>query len=106
MLDCTWRSPTGGVPLPTNESKNEMLVMVLIDLAGIFRKLEENSAVPADLRTRAGELVAEFEALLPHRGQGTAMHHEQGERLLIKMARLLPRLLEVQAQPVNSENVA
>ena len=90
--------------MATNESKNEMLVMVLVDLAGICRKLEENSAVPAELQMQAGKFVAEFDALLPHRGKGTPLQHAEGEKLLIKMARFLPRIIEVQAQP--AENVA
>jgi hypothetical protein len=92
--------------MTSNESKNEMLVMVLIDLAGICRKREENLAVPEELRTQAGKFVAEFDALLPHRGKGTPTQHGQGEMLLIKIARFLPRLIEVQAQPVNAEDVA
>ena len=86
--------------MSSNESKNEMLVTVLIDLAGICRKLAENSAVPAELRMHAREFAGEFDSLLPDRGQGTPAQHEQGERLLIKIARFLPRLLEVQAKPV------
>jgi hypothetical protein len=89
----------GGISVATNEEKNEMLVMVLIDLAGICRKLEENSAVPAELRTQAGKYAAEFDVLLPHRGKGTPIQHDQGEALLTKIARFLPRLLEVQAKP-------
>lgn len=92
--------------MDTNESKNEMLVMVLIDLAGICRKLEENSSVPAELRTQAREFVAEFEELLPQRSRGTPLQHQQGEMLLIRIARFLPRLLEVQARPATAENVA
>jgi len=90
----------------TNESKNEMLAMVLIDLAGICRKLEGNSAVPDELRKQAGRFVTEFEELLPHRGDGTSLQHQQGELLLIRIARFLPRMLDVEARPVNGANVA
>ena len=38
----------------SNEAKNEMLVGVLIDLAAICQKLAENSAVPEELRVKAG----------------------------------------------------
>ena len=85
--------------MPSNESKNEMLVMVLVDLAAICQKLTENSAVPEELRMKAHQFVEEFNLLLPYRGKGTDVQHFHGERLLEKIARFLPRLLEVQAQP-------
>ena len=80
-------------------SKNEMLVMVLTDLAGICKKLAENSAVPETLRLEFRKFGEEFDTLSPYRGKGTAAQHAQGELLLVKMARSLPRVLEVQAQP-------
>jgi hypothetical protein len=43
------------------ESKNEMLVMVLIDLAEICRKLADNSAVPDTLRAEARKFGEEFD---------------------------------------------
>lgn len=81
------------------ESKNEMLVMVLTDLAGICKKLAENSAVPEKLRVEARKFGEEFDSLAPYRGEGTAAQHAQGEQLLAKIARFLPRVLEVGAQP-------
>ncbi len=82
------------------ESKNEMLVMVLTDLAGIYKKLAENSAVPEELRVKAREFGEEFDSLSPYRGKGTAAQHAQGEQLLIRMARFLPRVVDmVQAEP-------
>jgi hypothetical protein len=88
--------------MASNESKNEMLVMVLIDLSTICQKLTESSAVPKELQIQASELVAEFSELLPARGKGTAAQHFQGEKLLIKMARFLPKLLEVHAEPATA----
>jgi hypothetical protein len=82
-----------------NDEKNEMLVMVLTDLAGICKKLAENSAVPETLRVKAREFGEEFNSLLPVRGKGTAAQHFQGENLLIKIARFLPSVLEVHAAP-------
>ena len=82
-----------------NDEKNEMLVMVLTDLAAICNKLAENSVVPEQLRVKARESVQEFNSLLPYRGKGTAAQHAQAEHLLGKIARFLPRVLEVQAQP-------
>lgn len=84
----------------SNESKNEMLVMVITDLAAICKKLSDNSAVPDELRARASQFVEEFNSLLPSRGQGNWAEHAEGEHLLISMARFLPRLLEIHAQPI------
>ena len=39
--------------MTSNEAKNEMLVMVLTDLAGICKKLAEHSEVPDTLREQA-----------------------------------------------------
>jgi hypothetical protein len=75
-----------------NDEKNEMLVMVLTDLAGICKKLAENSAVPETLRVKAREFGEEFDSLSPHRGKGTAAQHFQGEDLLVRMAKFLPRI--------------
>ena len=82
-----------------NELKNEMLVMVLTDLAAICQKLAENSAVSEELRVQARQFGKEFNSLLPYRGKGTAAQHFQGEDLIIKITRFLPRVLEVQAEP-------
>jgi hypothetical protein len=71
--------------------------MVLTDLAGICKKLAENSEVPENLRLEARRFGEEFDALSPYRGRGTAYQHAQGEMLMAKMARFLPKLLEVQA---------
>lgn len=85
--------------MATNDEKNEMLVMVLTDLAGICKKLTKNSAVPEELRVQATKYAEDFDLLLPHKGKGTPLAHAQGEELLAKMARFLPRLLEVYAEP-------
>lgn len=85
--------------MTSNESKNEMLAMVLTDLAGICKKLADNSAVPETLRLKAREFGEEFDSLSSYRGKGTAAQHVRGEQLLVQMARFLPSLLEVQAQP-------
>lgn len=78
---------------------NEMLVMVLTDLAGIYKKLAENSAVPK-LRVEARQFGEEFDSLSPYRGKGTTDQHAQGEMLLERMVRFLPRVVDsVQARP-------
>jgi len=78
------------------ESKDEVLVMVLVDLAGICKKLAANSAVPDALRMRARQFAKEFDTLLPYRGKGTPAQHVQGEELLFKITRFLPNVLHGQ----------
>jgi hypothetical protein len=85
--------------MTSNESKNELEVMVLTDLAAICKKLAETSATSEALRAKAHEFVEEFNSLLPARGKGTADMHFAGEQLLIKIARFLPRVLDVRAEP-------
>ena len=84
--------------MASNDAKNEMLLIVLTDLAGIWKKLAENSAVPENLRLQAREFGAEFDALAQYRGKGAEVAHFMGETLFVQMARALPRLLEIQAQ--------
>jgi len=86
--------------MASNEAKDEMLVMVVSDLAAICKKLAEDSVVPDELRVKARQFVEEFNSLLPARGEGSRAEHAAGEHLLVSMARFLPRLLEVHAQPV------
>ena len=88
--------------MASNQAKNEVEVMVLSDLAAICRKLTENSAVPKMLGDRAGELVREFDVLVQYRGKGDARAHFQAESLLIKIARFLPRILELETWPADS----
>jgi hypothetical protein len=84
--------------MTSNVAKNEMQVMVLTDLAGICKKLAENSAVPEHLRVRARECVEEYESLSPYLGKTNEAQHASYEFLLGKMARLLPHVLEVEAE--------
>jgi len=92
------------ITMASSESKNEMLVMVLTDLAEIYQKLVESPAVPEELRVKARQFREEFDSLLPYPGKGNAAQHSQGEQLLVKIARFLPRLLEVQAEPASVWN--
>jgi hypothetical protein len=78
------------ITMASSESRNEMIVMVLTDLATLCKKLSEDTGAPGSVRVKAGEFVAEYNSLLPARGQGTAAQHFQGEQLLIKIARFLP----------------
>jgi len=84
--------------MATMESKNEMLVMVVTDLAAICKKLAEHPALPENLRRQAREFGEEFDSLLAYAGKGTATQHFQGEALLTRMARFLPGVLNVKAE--------
>ena len=88
--------------MDSNAARNAIKVTVLIDLAAICRKVAESSVVPDDLRLQARHLVDEFDALLPARGKGTPTEHVQGEVMLIKMARFLPSISEIQSWPEGS----
>jgi hypothetical protein len=91
--------------MDTNEARNEVKVMVVIDLATICKKLVENSIVPDHLRAEARDMVEEFDSLLPFRGKGGPEEHMWGEALLIRMARFLPRVLELQSRPADSSGL-
>jgi hypothetical protein len=97
----TWE----GQGMSANEERNNLKVMVVMDLAATCKKVAENSAAPDNLRTQARELVEEFEALLPARGTGNPHAHFHGEQLLAKMARFLPRILEVESWPADSSKL-
>jgi hypothetical protein len=88
--------------MDSNKAKNEMKVTVLIELAAICRKVAENSHLPNNLRLQARQLVEEFDLLLPARGKGSPSKHAQGQVLIIKMARFLPKICEIQSWPEDS----
>ena len=73
--------------------------MVLTDLTAICQKLTESSILSEELRLRAGHFVKEFNRLVPVRGKGNSYQHFEGEELLTKISRFLPRVLEVGARP-------
>jgi hypothetical protein len=85
--------------MAASKSKNEMLVMVLIDLGELCKKLAKNSAVPPDVREQARQFGEEYDSLLPYRGKGSGLQHYQGEVLIQRIARFLPRVLDVDAHP-------
>ena len=93
------------VKMTPNQAKNEVELMVLSDLAAICKKIAENSAVPENLRVQAGAFVKEYDLLVPHRGKGNATVHYQAENLLIRMARFIPRILDLEPWPANSSNL-
>jgi hypothetical protein len=91
--------------MASNEEKNEMKATIVGDLAAICKKVAGSSAVPDNLRATARNLVEEYEALLQTHGRHNAAEHFMGETLLIKMARFLPELTEVQSRPSDSSKL-
>jgi hypothetical protein len=91
--------------MTSDEARNAVKVMVLSDLAAICQKLTENSAVPPSLRERAAEMVEEFDTVLPYRERGSAAAHFVSEQLLIRMARFLPAIAEIQSWPADSSKL-
>ena len=91
--------------MDTNAARNEVKVMVVMDLAAICKKLAENSIVPDDLRAEAREFVEEFDSLLPVRGKANPSEKAQAEMLLVKMARFLTRVVEIQSWPADSSSL-
>jgi hypothetical protein len=91
--------------MDTNVARNELKVMVVMDLAAICKKVADNPAVPDDLREEARELIEEFDYLLPFRGRGDPGQHEWGETLLVKMARFLPKMNQIQSWPADARKL-
>jgi hypothetical protein len=75
-------------------SQDKVKDMVLSGLAAICKKLAEEPAVLEELRLRAGEFVAEYNSLLEDKGRSTNPEHFEGEDLLIRIARFLPRIAD------------
>jgi hypothetical protein len=81
----------------SNDQKNEMEMMVLTDLAGICKKLADTPGFPDSLRAQAREFGNTYDSLLPYEGQGIIAQPEMVEALLGRIARFLPRVLEVES---------
>ena len=79
--------------MSSNDAKNEMSIDVLIDLAGICKKLAHNPVVPEDIRKQANKYAQDFVVLEASRGEGTRAEHFWGENLTNSIAQLLPRVL-------------
>jgi hypothetical protein len=79
--------------MTSTKSKDDILRMLLEDLAGICKKLADNSAVPDQIGTRARQLGQEFDTLVPYYGHSTPAQRAQGEELLFKITRFLPSVL-------------
>jgi hypothetical protein len=89
--------------MDVNEARNAMKTWVLSDLSAILKKLADDPAAPDDLRARARETVEEFNEYVGDRHRDdAALHFARGE-LLIKMARLLPSVVEVRTTPLGAK---
>ena len=80
--------------VPSLQSKHEMKVMVLTDLAGVCKKLSESSAITDEQRAKVRQFVEEFTSPSPLSGNHTPGARFEGQTLLIQMVRFLPEVLE------------
>lgn len=81
----------------TNAAKNEMKVMVLMDLAALCKKLADNPAITKEMRAKARHFVEKYNLLEPYRGKGDHSQHFEGEQLIDQITRFLPRVLEIKS---------
>jgi hypothetical protein len=88
-----------------NEARNAMKEMVLRDLNAICKKLADDPVVPDGLRAEAREMVAEFNADAQGLVRGNAAEHYWGAELMVRMARFLPRVLEVHSTPADARGI-
>jgi hypothetical protein len=89
----------------SNEAKNELKTMVLQHLGEICKQVARNEDIPDDLRDEASRFAAEFESLVPYKGRANTAQHLRAEQLIDKIARFLPRLLELHSWPSDSSNL-
>ena len=82
--------------MASRNPKDEILAMLLVDLAGICKKLADNADVSDEVRIRARKFGQEFDSLVPYYGNATPPQRAQGEELLFKITRFLPNVLHGQ----------
>jgi len=70
---------------------DDVQVLVLLELITLCKKIAENPTVKKDLRVQAIGFVTEGNSLVPCRGRSTNLEHFEGEKLLSRIARFLPR---------------
>ena len=92
--------------MASRNPKDEILAMLLVDLAGICKKLADNADVSDEVRIRARKFGQEFDSLVPYYGNATPPQRAQGEELLFKITRFLPDVLGRAASATTLENVA
>ena len=76
------------------QEKYEMKLMVLTDLAAVCKKLSDSSAITEDQRLQVRQFVEEYDRLLPFYGEGNPKKVFEGHKLLIRIARFLPYVVE------------
>ena len=88
----------------TNVAKNEMKVMVPMDLAALCKKLADNPATTEEMRAKFREFVAQYNLLAPVRGKGNATQHFEGELMIEQITRFLPSVLDIRSHPESEPN--
>jgi hypothetical protein len=71
-----------------------MKLMVLTDLAAVCKKLIYSSAITEDQRLQVRQFVEEYDLLLPFYAEGIPEKVFEAHKLMIRMARFLPYLVE------------
>src|SRR5215471_21663087 len=87
------RIASWGSTMASVQEKYVMKLMVLTDLA-LCKKIIYSSAITEDQRMQFRQFVEEYNLLLPFYGEGIPVKVFESEKLLIKMARFLPNLVE------------
>jgi hypothetical protein len=89
----------------SNQSKNELKVLVLIDLAAICEKVADHPSTPEELRVKALGFVSRFKSLVAVRGKGDPAEHAEGEMLLIQISRFLGLIADIASRPESGQEV-
>ena len=76
------------------QEKYEMKLMVLTDLAAVCKKLSDSSAITEDQRAQVRQFVEEYNRLLLFYREAIPEVLFEGHKLLIKIARFLPYVVE------------
>jgi hypothetical protein len=79
------------------ESKNQLIGMVLTNLAAACKLLSEHSAAPEHLQIRARQFLGDFNALSAA-PQPNDLQQLEAEELLVQIARFLPNVLDIQVE--------
>ena len=66
------------------------------------KRLADDPALLEELRVQAGKFVDEYESLLEYRGTSNNAQHNAGEQLLVRIARFLPKIVEMMPDTTRS----
>jgi hypothetical protein len=91
--------------MDSNEAMDEFKIMVLSDLAEIYKKLSRKSDISEETRDQVDRFVAEFNSLVPYAHMGNASKHAQAEQLLSRMALFLPRIVGIESKAAGSSSL-